>query len=412
MSRDAAIVSVVIPTFNHAAFLPAAIKSALDQDFADLEIIVVDDGSTDETRAIAAGYGDRVQYLWQENAGLSAARNAGIRAARGQFVALLDADDVWLPDFLSTVMGRWRDDPGLGAVYTGFYSIDQEGHRLPQVSTSTVPAEELYDRLLDGEFFVPSAVVTRRDCFDRVGFFDEALRGSEDWDMWLRVSREYRMAGLPLPLVHYRIHGSNMSGRPDYMLRYQLMVVDKHFGLDDGPPETWPRGRQRAYAAVCRFAAQGYYLAADVEASRRYLGLALEANPDLCVSVDLFYELGCADQPLGQRSIHARLNIEKNAAYLLSSLDQIFSWPGVPPRLRPRARTARGHALLALGLLAYGNERLGLARGYMARALVADPRLLTHRSVLPTLGKALLGRRLRQVMGRRPGRGTHLDSRG
>lgn len=412
MSHDTTLVSAVIPTFNHAAFLPAAIESALDQDYVNLEIIVVDDGSTDETRAIVARYGDGVRYIWQENAGLSAARNTAIRAARGSHVALLDADDVWLPAFLSTVMDRWQSDPALGAVYTGFYTIDQEGQRLPQVSTSTVPAEDLYDRLLDGEFFVPSAVVTRRDCFDRVGLFDEGLRGSEDWDMWLRVARDFPMAGIPIPLVNYRVHGNNMSGQPDFMLRYQLMVVEKHFGQGDGPPERWPRARQRAYAAVCRFAVHSYYLSGDAETSRRYLGLALEANPDLCASVDMFYELGCADQPLGQRSIRAKVNIEKNADFMMSSLDEIFSRPDLSARLRPQGRTARGRALLAAGLLAYGNERLALARVYMARALANDPRLWTHRSPLTTIAKTLLGRRILQAARRRRGRDAHLEQPG
>jgi len=189
-------------------------------------------------------------------------------------------------------------------------------------------------------------------------------------------------------------------------------VVDKHFGPGDGPPERWSRHRQRAYAAVCRFAAQGYYQGGHVETSRRYLGLALEANPDLCASVDLFYELGYADLPLGHRSIEARPDIEKNAAFVLSSLDEIFSRPGLSARLRPLRPTARGRAFLALGLLAYGTGRLGLARDYMVRALVADPGLCTHSSVLPTLGKTLLGRRLLRTMRRGPDRGTHVETEG
>ena len=393
-SATAGLVSVVIPNFNHGRFLSEAIESALEQEYRDLEIIVVDDGSTDDSRAVVEQHGGKVRYLWQENRGLPAARNTGIRAACGQYVAFLDADDSWLPQFVSSVMARWRQDPALGAVHTGFYSMDHDGRRLPQVGVSTVADDRMHERLVDGEFFVPSSVVARRECFERVGLFDERLRGSEDWDMWLRVAQEYRFAGIARPLVNYRIHGSNMSGDPDYMLRYQLMVAAKHFGPPEGSRESWPPDKQRAYAAVYRYAAQGYYLRGDLVNSRLYLRLALEANPALCECLDLYYELGCADQPLGRRTAGAHIDLEKNASFVLASLDDVFSNPPPSTRLRHRRRGAFGHAYLALGLLAYGSQRLDLVRDYVPRALMSGPPLCLRRDAWSTLGKALLGRRL------------------
>jgi hypothetical protein len=252
----------------------------------------------------------------------------------------------------------------------------------------------MYDRLLDGEFFVPAAVLVRRECFERVGLFDETLRASEDWDMWLRVAREFRFGGISQPLLHYRMHGNNMSADPEYMLRYQLMVVEKHFGLPDGPPETWPRERQRVYAAVYRYAAQGFYFRGDRQKGQHYLQLTLEANPSLTESLDLFYELGCADQPLGWRGDLAHLNLERNAELLLSGLRGIFARQDLPSRLRARKRIALAHAYLALGLLAYGSNRLALARSYLWRVLITQPRLGQQRQVWLTLGKTLLGQRL------------------
>jgi hypothetical protein len=387
-------VSVVIPTFNHATFLPDAIDSALGQDYRNFEIVIVDDGSTDGSRAVAAGYLDRVRYIWQENAGLSAARNAGINAARGGHIAFLDADDTWSPTFLSTVMARWQADPELGAVYTGFSTMDRAGRALPQNGTAAVPEDALHDRLLDGEFFVPSAVVVKRDCFDNVGLFDETLRGSEDWDMWMRVARKYRFAGIPTPLVNYRVHGSNMSGNPEYMLRYQLMVVEKHFGPPGGPPESWPREQQRALAAVYRYAVQGYYLRGDAATAGQYLRCALEANPDLCNNVDMYYELGCADRPLGQRSIRAPIDVEKNGRFVLATLHEIFDQPNLSTRLRGRRRPAIGHACLAMGLLSYGIGRVDLARRYLINGLATNPRLLSDWRAVNTLARSVLGLRV------------------
>jgi glycosyltransferase involved in cell wall biosynthesis len=387
-------VSVIIPTYNHAHYVGQAIQSVLSQGYDDYEIIVVDDGSKDNTREVVAQFGDQVRYIWQENKGLSGARNTGIDAARGSYIALLDADDCWLPGFLSTLVARLEADPELGAVHSGFFFVDGQGELLPQQGTSTVPDDQMYDRLLDGEFFVPAAVLTRRQCFERVGLFDETLRASEDWDMWLRVARKFRFAGLSQPLLNYRMHGKNMSADPDYMLHYQLMVVEKHFGLPDGAPERWPSERQRAYAAVYRYAAQGFYLRGDKQQGQHYLHLALEANPVLTESVDLFYELGCADQPLGWRGDLAQLNFEENSASLLSSLNDIFAQSGLPSRLRARKRVAFAHAYLALGLLAYGSNRLGTARSYLWRALVTDLQLERRRQVWVTLGKTMLGQRL------------------
>lgn len=404
------LVSVVVPNFNHGRFLSEAIESALEQDYRAIEIIVVDDGSTDDSRAVVEKYGGKVRYLWQENRGLPAARNTGISAACGEYVAFLDADDSWLPQFVSSVMARWRDDPELGAVHTGFYSMDQDGRRLPQVNISTVADDCMRERLVDGEFFVPSSVVARRECFERVGLFDEGLRGSEDWDMWLRVAREYRFAGIARPLVNYRIHHSNMSGDPDYMLRYQLMVAAKHFGPLEGPRESWAPEKQRAYAAVYRYAAQGYYFRGDLVNSGLYLRLALEANPALCESLDLYYELGCADQPLGRRTAGAQINLEKNATFLLDSLDDVFSNPSASSRLRHRRKGAFGHAYLALGLLAYGAQRLDLVRDYVPRALLSGPPLCFRRDAWSTLGKALLGKHLLRAARKRFGHHDRIGS--
>lgn len=396
--RHSGTVSVVIPAYNQSQFLGEAIRSVITQDYPDTEIIVVDDGSTDETPLVAAQFGERVRYIRQRNGGLSAARNTGIRAARGEYIALLDADDFWQPGFLPEVVRHLDNNHRLGAVHTGQKFVDRQGKPLYQYGVETVPDHRLYDRLLDGEFFGADSVLVRRECFDRVGLFDEELRGSEDWDMWLRVSREFRFAGIPKPLLNYRMHGDNMSADPSYMLRYQLRVVEKHFGKPEGPAASWPIDRQRSYATVYRYAALGYYQRGDAQQGNHFLRLALEANPRLAQSLSLFYELGCADQPLGRRGDLVHLNFEQNASKLLSGLGSIFSQPDISSRLQSQRSTAFAHACLALGLLAYGSDHWPSVRTYLFRALCLDPLLLMNRHMVLTLSRTLLGQRLLQAL--------------
>ncbi len=391
-------VSVVVPCFNHGHFLARAIDSILAQSRQDFEVLVVDDGSTDQTRAVVQGYPNRgerrVRYVWQENRGLPGARNTGIRAARGELIALLDADDSWRPEFLAATGAYLEAHPEAGAVHTGCFFIDARENRLPQVSTGTVPAGMMRTALVGGEFFIPSAVLVRRRCFDQVGLFDESLRASEDWDMWLRVAAAVPFGSLPDPLVEYRIHDGNMSGGVERMLRTQLAVVEKHFGRPAGDPAGWPEDRQRSAAAVFRYAAQGFFLRKEPAIGRDFLRQALAAHPASSTSLEALYELACCDQPLGRRVAGSHVAVERNAALLLPALDAIFSDPDLPGRLRGRRGQAFGNAWFALALVAYGGGRLDLVRRYLPRAVGHNPRLLGQRQFQVTWLKGLLGRRL------------------
>lgn len=384
------LISVIMPTYNHAHFLGDALQSALKQSYRAIEIIVVDDGSTDHTRAVVERFGERVRYLWQENRGLASARNRGILAARGEYIALLDADDFWEPTYLETVQRVLASQPTLGAVYTGLQFVNSKGERLTQRCVTTVPSDQLYERLLDGEFFAPSAVLIRRACFTAVGLFDEALRASEDWDMWLRVAQVYGFAGIAQPLLNYRVHSHNMSADPVYMLRYQTMVVRKHFGPPLGDPTQWPLSRQRAWAAVAYFAAQGYFLRGDDANGQTFLRQTFEANPALTARVELFYELGCVEQPLGQRGDPRTLNLRRNADRLLTALTAIFGDANLASRVQAQRQSAFAHAYLALGLLAYHSHQRQQARRFWLQALRYEPRLVWQWAFVTRLAKSLL----------------------
>ena len=387
-------ISVVIPCYNHGRFLAEAVGSVLAQTRPADEIIVVDDGSTDDTPEVAARYRPGVSYLRQENRGLSAARNAGMRQASGAFIAFLDADDLWQPSFLARLAPILESQPRLAAVHCGTYFMDVAGAVLPQRATKTVAPSAMFDALTGGEFFSACAVLACKAVLEECGGFDETLRAAEDWDLWLRVSRRYLFGGLADSLVAYRRHGENMSADLHRMLDSELAVVQKNFGSLSGDPTDWPQARRRACAAAQLNTALRYFQRDQTEQGSELLARAFRTLPDLAGRADVFYELGCADQPLGWRGDLASLDLDKNAALVETFLAGLFATAGLTPDLRSRRGTAYGTAYLALGLLAYGCGRLGAARRWLWRAAGQRPQLLFQRQWATTFGKTLLGSRV------------------
>ncbi len=227
--NTAPIVSVIIPAYNYAAYLPKAINSVLQQTFTRYEILVVDDGSTDNTAEVVAKFGDRVRYIHQKNAGLPSARNTGIRQARGEFVGLLDADDEWTPEFLQEAMVTFsRLTPDFAVVAARAICVDAQGNNLNLKRLDPEVDLELNCReLIFRTRYYPSGVVTRRAAIEASGYFDPTLRSSEDRDMWIRVGANYRVFLQGKRLVLIRKHGSNMSKHATRMQENIGKVLEK-----------------------------------------------------------------------------------------------------------------------------------------------------------------------------------------
>jgi glycosyltransferase involved in cell wall biosynthesis len=200
------LISCIVPVFNGEQYLRESLDSILAQSYRPIEIIVVDDGSTDGTREVATSYGDQVRYLWQPNAGPPRARNFGLRLAQGEFVAFLDADDLWQPDKLSLQMARFRERPELDlcVTYCQVFWIPElaeeegrfRGHRLSQP--------------LPG--YVTQTLLARHALFDRVGDFDTSRLVGDPADWFLRAAEQGAvMELLPDVLVYRRFHGNNFS---------------------------------------------------------------------------------------------------------------------------------------------------------------------------------------------------------
>jgi glycosyltransferase involved in cell wall biosynthesis len=238
---EAPLVSVIIPAYNVECYVAAAIDSALAQTYPNVEVVVVDDGSTDRTAEVVAGYGDRVVTVTQENRGLAGARNAGIRAAAGSVLALLDADDLWLPERLERCVPLLTARPEIGMVTSDAYVIEEtvkttkrcygDRRRYP------FPAHE--DEQLDiiaKRNFLFISVVFRRSLVDRCGGFDESMRRAEDYELWTRfLLSGSRAAFVPEPLGYYRVRADSLSASKEQWGAH-LSVLERHL------PELWRRG--------------------------------------------------------------------------------------------------------------------------------------------------------------------------
>jgi glycosyltransferase involved in cell wall biosynthesis len=223
-------VSVVIPTHNRAEFLRRAIGTVLQQTFQDFELIVVDDASRDHTQEVVASFPDeRIRRIRHDHAkGGAAARNAGIRAARADWIAFLDDDDEWFPEKLAKQMEVVRGAPDVGCVYTGYAVVERAtgkitGHIVP-TRRGDLSEMLLVENCLGGT----SSVLVRRDCLEKAGLFDERLPSFQDYDLWIRLSRHCRFDYLQEPLLTYYVHGGNIWGNLDALREGVGMMVEKH----------------------------------------------------------------------------------------------------------------------------------------------------------------------------------------
>jgi glycosyltransferase involved in cell wall biosynthesis len=219
------LISVVIPCFNHGRFLAEALQSVNSQDYPNKEIIVVDDGSTDDTAAVAAGF-PSVNYVYQENSGLAAARNTGILHAHGEYLIFLDADDLFLPGVLTLQESIMRQHPDIAFASGGHITANEQLENRNTVSSEI--KSNYYENLLRGNYIgMHGAVIYRSEIF-RTLQFDPSLKACEDYDLYLKVAARYPVFNHKAPIAIYRSHTSNMSANVSMMLEMVLFVLRRH----------------------------------------------------------------------------------------------------------------------------------------------------------------------------------------
>ena len=250
-------VSVVIPVFNRARLVRRAIDSVLAQRIDGVELIAVDDGSTDGTAASLAAYRDAITVITQENRGVSAARNAGTARARGRYIAFLDSDDCWLPGKLAAQLSLFSANPEAQICQTDEIWI-RNGVRVNPKRRHQKPSGWIFEPSLALCLVSPSAVMMHRRLWEEMGGFDESLPACEDYDMWLRVSVRHPVYFIPRPLiVKYGGHDDQLSRMPA-LDQYRIRAIAKALDSGELNPDQYRTAaavmeeKCRIYAAGCR----------------------------------------------------------------------------------------------------------------------------------------------------------------
>lgn len=221
-------VSIIIPTFNRAAFLEKAVSSVLEQTFTDFELFVIDDGSTDNTQSILSKFTDkRLKVITQNNQGVSSARNLGIRHSNGAYLAFLDSDDYWLTNKLERQMQYFSDNPECVIQQTQEIWI-RHGKRVNQMKKHAKPRGDIFEASLKMCMITPSSVIMHHTVLEDVGLFDESLPACEDYDLWLRISCKYKVALIDENLiVKHGGHTDQLSRSIPSLDQYRIFAMEK-----------------------------------------------------------------------------------------------------------------------------------------------------------------------------------------
>jgi glycosyltransferase involved in cell wall biosynthesis len=269
------LVSVVIPTFNRAPKLRRAVKSVFEQSYKAFEILVIDDGNDDSEELLQAEFGDCVHYLRGTASGVAAARNLGIAAARGDYIAFLDADDWWYSNKLATVMSIALQRSNVGLFYSKMHIVNERGEVIRTTPIRT-RGPVVYPDIVEGNFIFNSTVVAKKSCLDQVGGFDTTLTGCEDWELWIRVARNFSALLIPDVLVAYEhLSAGSFTSRYEAWVSAHDEVIAKTLRNDPSISLSWVN---RIHSGVS-YAKGSIYLGAGQESlALEQFKLALRPN--------------------------------------------------------------------------------------------------------------------------------------
>ena len=262
-------ISVIIATYQRADMVSQAIDSVLAQTYTDYEIIVINHGSTDNTKQVLASFGDQITVIHQDfNTGSAAdAQNVGIMAARGRYIAFLDDDDLWLPNKLEKQIAYLESNPKVGLVYSDTFFLEDQGvssYTFGQIN-NLLPFEQIWSLFVNCPIPTPSIVLVRRECLDEVGGFNATIGLAYDYDMWFRIIEKFPVYFLNEPLALYRKHAGSLSSDPnnlEMILVSTLRAKEKAFSrnphLQQLPPYFLDQHFYNAYLTLACFYIERY----------------------------------------------------------------------------------------------------------------------------------------------------------
>ncbi|MFA6216043.1 MAG: glycosyltransferase [Candidatus Omnitrophota bacterium] len=292
------MVSIIMPVYNGEQFLSRTINSVLSQTCQDFELICVDDGSRDDSRKVIESFGDkRIIYIYQENSGSpSHGRNVGIKISRGEYIAFIDQDDIYTPDSLAKKLEFFRKDQDCSFVYSDCVLIDENDKVLADSYLkyrSIKPCSGIcFKELFKSNFIAPQTVMVKKTVFNKVGFFDEELKGTDDYDMFLRIAYNLELGFLDLSLAKWRTHSSSLSKR-------SVLMDVNHFKTLKKMADIFPECRRivginlykgRLFDAAFDVA-HGYFIPTQRLEARRWLLTALKYKFDLKILLKLMITL-------------------------------------------------------------------------------------------------------------------------
>jgi glycosyltransferase involved in cell wall biosynthesis len=223
-------VSIILPCYNGAKWIERAIQSILAQTEADFELIIVDDGSTDNSKALITSFlhDERIRYVYQKNQGFSGAINRGIIESRGQLIGFIGQDDIWLPNKIEIQLKYLVAHPQISLVYSPYYTIDSEEQLLSTVKSPKFSSKQkrIYKLFLNN-YIGFETVLVKKYCFEKEGLLDQNLIVCSDHDMWLRIAEHFDIGYLDVPAVKKRQHGHQLSKKMDIILKDQFQIINK-----------------------------------------------------------------------------------------------------------------------------------------------------------------------------------------
>jgi glycosyltransferase involved in cell wall biosynthesis len=369
----APLVTIVIPTHNYACYVGQAIGSGLDQGYRPIEIVVVDDGSTDQTPALLRGFEAKIRSVRLDGRGVSAARNAGLAQARGEYVVLLDADDLLLPGGVASQVALFAQRPDVDAVAGGWYACDVELGTVTRVRSSLKDGDVLSQLLRLNIVATPSAMMLRREALEAIGGFDSRLSFNADWDIWLRLAkRGCRFARVTAPVAMYRIHRRSMSGNLEHAIRDMTALLDRFFN-DPGLSETLRALEPQTRFGMMTYLARLCLRQGDDRRGRECLRQALRWNPDALGTLAFYLRVADAmsrDVRLGRRDI-----VSATKAILALSAELDDGWDEGRRRRQALWHLAAGLIARNAGDWGLGLRQLGAATGQSWRTVLMVPQL-------------------------------------
>ena len=367
------LISIIIPTYNHALFISDAVNSCLEQTYPNIEIIVVDDGSTDNTKQILEPYSSKIKYIYQKNAGPAAARNNGARASNGSYLLFLDSDDWLSSEQIALQIIELDKRPEYGLVYSAWKNVDETNKQIIGEVRPKTEGDVLQKLLLRELFFSPGAALIRKECFDNVGPFEERkeFMRSEDTEMWVRIAAaNYPFAYLDEPLFFHRVVKNSLSHNYASHSQSEFARLEKFFNRKDLDAEIMEI-KPLAFSLIHFEYCAKYYNIKNLPEGQKHLRLAIKTCPQQIKNSDWVLEW------LAGYSLDPAVENPENF------INNFFSnLPKEAESIKKLQKKALGRYHTAVIFNSYKSHDLASVKAHLIPAIRYDPKCLLNKGFL------------------------------